>query len=170
MEKQKDKVKDPTFKDKLNKIAQDYIIYILMALISANGSYLGYKEYSEEEKQEALKEEIIDVVTKDLTSYLDSARNISFSVNMEKALMSSEVWATVLSSGFIDEFASRREKNLTTIVEAKFEEIDSIQDAQRNSIGKISGIRNDRFEIILGQMIKDYMKKNEVRVLELDAF
>jgi len=86
---------------------------------------------------------------------------------MEKALMKYQVWKTILNSGFINEFASEKERNLTVKVDAKFKEIDSTIHAQRDNIGKIGGFRNDQFEYYLGEMMKEYIRKNDIRVVHI---
>jgi hypothetical protein len=165
MTKQKVENKDTTFWDKLLKVLEDNIKIMLLTLIS--GGYVGYKEYTAGDKEIALKNEVVSVLKTDLKEHLDSARNNNFNANMQKALMDPKVWSAILSSGFISKFTTDEKRVLREEFNKKIAEVDSTSKAQVNMIGRVGGFRNDEFELILGRMMKDYIRKNETRIVEV---
>lgn len=168
MSKKEIKTEKPTFKQQLSKIVLDNLKIALLTL--ASGGYIGYKEYTQEGKDEALKAEMTEIMDRDMKEALDEARTANFLENMDKALQDPKVWQAILSSGFIESFTMSEKRAIREEFDKKIAEVDSSSKASVNIIGKIGGFRNDEFEVTLGRMMKDYLKKNSPRVLELDAF
>lgn len=156
-------IKEPTFQDKVLKIFLDNLK--IMALGILGSGYVGYKEYFEEDKQNAFKIEVIQVVKGDMKDYMDSLLDQRFDYNLKRSLDNPMVWYDALSSDYVKEYAEEKARDIREEVANKLVEMDSIQRDFVTTLGKGMGIRDEDVIPLFQKMMKDFVKRNEARTV-----
>lgn len=151
------------FIDKIWRSIQDNIILILIG--GGLSGYNGYKEYTEEDRKQEIKSEVVYVVKEDMKDYLDSLMDERFMINLKKSLDDPMIWYDALSSDFVREYADKKASSIRKEVSDKLIELDSIQGDLIKSLGESLGIRDEKVIPLFEKMMKDYIKRSEIRTV-----
>lgn len=160
---EENKHKEPSFQDKLLKIVKDNLLIILVG--GSGTGYVGYKEFVEDKRQTELKIEITNVVKHDMKDYMDSLVDARFTHNLKKSLNNPMIWYDALNSDYVVEYAEEKATEIRQEVSRKLLEVDSIQRGFIESMGKALGIRDEDVMPLISKMLKDYVKKNDIRTV-----
>jgi hypothetical protein len=79
---------------------------------------------------------------------------------LHKALKDPTIWYDVLGSDFIMSYADSKIDGVMVEIDKKIAAVDSAQHNLINSIGKISGLRNDQFEDVLARMMRWFVSNH----------
>lgn len=108
---------------------------------------------------------VIVITDKDIKAHFDSIIDSRFTYNLKQSLNNPMLWFDALNSNFVSAYAEEKASDIREEVQRKLLEVDSIQKGFVESIGKGLGIRDEDVLPLFEKMMKDYVKKNEPRIV-----